>query len=282
MAGVLSELNFARPGFNRENTRYAEKGHWYDGDHVRFSDGTPQNIRGYERRGGVFDGTPRDTVTWVDFDSSRLIGFGTEKKLYLYEGGENYDITPIVSVVTATNGLNTTAGSTRIVVSVTGIGVEDGNYVAFTSQTTTVGGNIFLTTISDSYEVSVIDAASFAVDISVTAAATSASAGGDVTIHRLLPAGPSVSQPGFGWSAGTYGLSTYGTPRTTSNITVEIRQWSMTNWGEDLLANPRGGRIYQWDATGGAETRATLVTASPTQNNQILVTPDSQFAISLG
>jgi hypothetical protein len=282
MAGVLSELNFARPGFNRENTRYAEKGHWYDGNHVRFRDGTPQNIRGYERRGDVFDGTPRDTVTWVDFDSSRLIGFGTEKKLYIYEGGENYDITPIVSVVTATNGLNTTAGSTRIVVSVTGIGVEDGNYVAFTSQTTTVGGNIFLTTISDSYEVSVIDAASFAVDISVTAAATSASAGGDVTIHRLLPAGPSVSQPGYGWSAGTYGLSTYGTPRTTSNITVEIRQWSMTNWGEDLLANPRGGRIYQWDATGGAETRATLVTASPTQNNQILVTPDSQFAISLG
>ena len=118
-----------------------------------------KQAQAYERRGGVFDGTPRDTVTWVDFDSSRLIGFGTEKKLYLYEGGENYDITPIVSVVTATNGLNTTAGSTRIVVSVTGIGIEDGNYVAFTSQTTTVGGNIFLTTISDSYEVSVIDAA---------------------------------------------------------------------------------------------------------------------------
>jgi hypothetical protein len=49
MAGVLSELNFARPGFNRENTRYAEKGHWYDGNHVRFRDGTPQNIRGYAR-----------------------------------------------------------------------------------------------------------------------------------------------------------------------------------------------------------------------------------------
>ena len=284
MAGVLSELNFARPGFNRENTRYAEKGHWYDGNHVRFRDGTPQNIRGYEKRGSVFDGTPRDTVTWTDFNSARLIGFGTEKKLYLYEGGKNYDITPIVSVVTATNGLNTTAGSTRIVVSVTGIGIDDGNYVAFTSQTIMVGGNIFLTTISNSYEVSVIDSASFAVDISITAAATSASAGGDVTIHRLLPAGPSVSQPGYGWSAGTYGLSTYGTPRTTTNITVDIRQWSMTNWGEDLLANPRGGRIYQWDATGAnsAETRAVLVTASPTINNQILVTPDSQFAISLG
>lgn len=283
MAGVLSELNFARPGFNRENTRYAEKGHWYDGDHVRFRDGTPQNIRGYEKRGGgSFDGTPRDTITWIDFDSSRLVGFGTEEKLYLYEGGENYDITPIVSVVTVTNGLNTTAGSTRIVVSTTGIGVEDGNYVAFTSQTTTIGGNILLDDIGVSYEVSVIAAGSFAVDVTTTAAATSASAGGDVTVHRLLPGGASVSQPGFGWSAGTYGLSTYGTPRTTSNITVDIRQWSLTTWGEDMLANPRGGRIYQWDATNGATTRAVLVSASPAINNQILVTPDSLFAISLG
>jgi len=284
MAGVLSELTFAAPGFNRENTRYAEQGHWYDGDHVRFRDGTPQNIRGYERRGAIFDGTPRDTITWADFNSSRLIGFGTEKKLYLYEGGLNYDITPIVSVVSVTNALNTVTGSTRIVVSATGIGVEDGNYVAFTSQTVTVGGNIFLTTISDAYEVSVIGAGSFAVDVSVTAAATSASAGGDITIHRLLPPGPAINQPGFGWSAGTYGLSTYGTPRTTSNITVNIRQWSLTNWGEDLLANPRGGRIYEWDATGAnsAETRAVLVTASPTINNSILITPDSQFAISLG
>jgi hypothetical protein len=282
MAGVLSELNFARPGFNRENTRYAEKGHWYDGNHVRFRDGTPQNIRGYAKRGPVFDGTPRDIATWIDFDDSRLIGFGTEKKLYIQEGGLNFDVTPIVSVVTVTNALNTATGSTRIVVSATGIGISDGNYVAFTSQTATVGGNIFLNNIGVSYLVSTIDASSFAVDVSDTAAATSSSAGGDVTLHRLLPAGASIAQPGYGWSAGTYGLSTYGTPRTSSNITIQIRQWSLVNWGEDLLACPRGGKIYLWDATNGTEIRAVVVTASPTINNQILITPDSQFLISLG
>ena len=282
MAGVLSELKFARPGFNRENTRYAEQGHWFDGDHVRFRDGTPQVVRGYARRGTVFDGTPRDTITWVDFNSSRMIGFGTESKLYVNEGALDFDVTPIVSVVTVTNGLTTAAGSTRILVSATGIGFENGNYIAFTSQTVTVGGNIFLNNISEAYEVSVVGAASFAVNVLTTAAATSASAGGAVTLHRLLPQGPSVAQPGFGWSAGTYGLSTYGTVRTTSNITINIRQWSLLNWGEDMLANPRGGRIYQWDASNGPETRAVIVSASPTINNSILVTPDSQFAISLG
>ena len=129
---------------------------------------------------------------------------------------------------------------------------------------------------------SVIAAGSFAVDITTTAAETSASAGGDITINRLLETGTSISQPGFGWSAGTYGLSTYGTPRTTSNIVVEVTQWSLATWGEDMLANRRGGRIYHWDATNGPEVRSVLVTASPSVNNSILVTPDSQFAISLG
>jgi len=282
MSGVLSELNFARPGFNRENTRYAEKGHWYDGNHVRFRDGTPQNIRGYNKRGGgVFDGTARDLITWVDFTDSPLIGFGTEKKLYVYEGGVNYDVTPIESVTTATNALNTTSGSTRIVVSAT-TGIQNGDYVAFTSQTTTVGGNVFLDDITTAYEVSVIGAGSFAVDIATTAAETSASAGGDISINLLLETGTSIAQPGFGWSAGTYGLSTYGTPRTTSNIIIEPTQWSLATWGEDMLANRRGGRIYHWDATTGPEVRAVLVTASPSISNSILVTPDSQFAISLG
>lgn len=281
MAGVLSELNFARPGFNRENTRYAEKGHWYDGNHVRFRDGTPQNIRGYNKRSTSFDGTARDLITWKSFADDDLIGFGTEKKLYVYQGGINYDITPITSVVTATNGITTTAGSTRIVVSAT-TGMSTGDYVAFTSQTTTVGGNVFLDDLMTSYPVSVIAGGSFAVEINTTAAETSASAGGDVTLHVLLSVVPSIAQPGFGWSAGTYGLSTYGTPRTSSNIIIDMGQWSLSTWGEDMLANRRGGRIYHWDATSGTEYRAEVVTASPSINNSILVTPDSQFAISLG
>lgn len=282
MAGTLSEINFARPGFNRENTRYAEKGHWYDGDHVRFRDGTPQNIRGYNRRSDEFIGTPRDLITWIDYDNDRYVGFGTESKLYLYNGGVNYDITPIVSTATGTNVVNTTAGSTRIVVSASTPSLQQGDYVVFTSMGVTAGGNVFLDSTELSYEVSIIAAGAFAVDIATTAAATSASAGGSLTINRLYPTGTSIAEPGYGWSSGTYGLSTYGTPRTTSDIIIDMRQWSLVTWGEDLLANPRGGPIYVWDATSGTTVRSYLVTASPAVNDQILVTPDSQFAISLG
>lgn len=64
------------------------------------------------------------------------------KTLYIF-GGVNYDVTPIVSTVTVTNGLNTSSGSTKVVVS-TANTLETGDFVEFTSMAATVGGNIFL------------------------------------------------------------------------------------------------------------------------------------------
>ena len=45
----LVKLNFAA-GFHRESTQYAEEGKWYDGDRVRFRDGKPEVLRGFEKR----------------------------------------------------------------------------------------------------------------------------------------------------------------------------------------------------------------------------------------
>jgi hypothetical protein len=44
----LSKLNF-KPGFHRESTQYSEEGKWYDGDRVRFREGKPENLRGYQK-----------------------------------------------------------------------------------------------------------------------------------------------------------------------------------------------------------------------------------------
>ena len=38
-----------KPGVNRENTRYTTEGGWYEGDKVRFRQGTPEIIG----RGGL-------------------------------------------------------------------------------------------------------------------------------------------------------------------------------------------------------------------------------------
>ena len=55
---TLTKFDFV-PGFHRESTQYAEEGKWYDGNRVRFREGKPENMRGYETRaqGTTFDGS---------------------------------------------------------------------------------------------------------------------------------------------------------------------------------------------------------------------------------
>ena len=38
-----------RPGINREGTRYSKEGGWYDGDKIRFRQGSPEKIGGWTR-----------------------------------------------------------------------------------------------------------------------------------------------------------------------------------------------------------------------------------------
>ena len=38
-----------KPGVNRENTRYTNEGGWYESDKVRFRQGTPEKIGGWQR-----------------------------------------------------------------------------------------------------------------------------------------------------------------------------------------------------------------------------------------
>ena len=68
---VTAKLDF-RPGFHRESTRYAEEGSWYDGNRVRFREGRPENMRGYNKRvATAFDGIARDLLTWSDNDTEQ-------------------------------------------------------------------------------------------------------------------------------------------------------------------------------------------------------------------
>ena len=91
----LLKLNF-KPGIHRESTQYAEEGSWYDVNRVRFRQGKPENLRGYVKKNSTaFDGTARDLKTWSDNDTFKRASFGTEDKLYEFNGGSYYDITPI-------------------------------------------------------------------------------------------------------------------------------------------------------------------------------------------
>lgn len=268
-----------KPGFDSSTTRLTAEGGWYTGDKVRFQDGYPENMRGWQRKHtDAFDGTARAIHAWLDLRGTRRTVIGTECLLQVFEGGLVYDITPVRASAVATSVVNTSADSLRVVVSNAHGITTDSGHVVFADMSATVGGNVFL---SGRYNASIIDANSFAVDLSASAAATSAGAG-IVTLNFLVTCGTSIAAPGYGWGAGPYGDGTYGTARSASNIILDLQQWSFDNFGEDLIANVRGGNIFHWNASVGTSARASTISTAPSRNNFILVSPEDRHLISFG
>ena len=246
-----------RSGVSRENTRYTSEGGWFESDKVRFRQGTPEKIGGWQRiSAATFLGVCRSLWNWVTLGSQNLLGIGTNLKFYIENGGAYYDITPIRATDTLTNPF-TTDGTTTVLVTDTAHGALNGDFVTFYGGTS-VGGQ----TIVGEYQISVLTGSTY--NITISAAATAAVGGGTVYAVYQINMGPSYAAPLSGWGASTWGSGTWGIG-TSSTDTMRI--WNQINWGEDLVYGPRGGPIYYWDANIGVSSigglAITLSIASP-------------------
>ena len=208
-----------RPGIMRESTEYAAEGGWFDGNRVRFRDGKPESIRGWQKKStSSFIGTGRVIHNWAALDGRKYIGFATEHKAYLYTAGLFYDITPYqVSVsqpkntwfTTVTGAFSTESGSSSITVSVNAHGLVTNSYVNVCAWSPTSGGTgagTFpgdITSVEGDYRVSVVNSNSFVITAGSVADATSASKGKAAYAVRL-ESGSSVAAGGFGYGADTY------------------------------------------------------------------------------
>lgn len=278
----------AKPGINRELTRYAGEGGWYDGDKIRFRFGQPEKIGGWQNINGVANavevpGVSRSLFTWTTLDGTVYLAVGTNSHLMIWFGGSYFDITPVDTSVSVTNAFSTSAGSTILKVLASAHGHVTGDYFYFTSITTTVGGNIYpVSAPLGGFPITYVSDDEFTINTGVTAAATSASGGGASTGYFLIPSGLANSPSNYGWGAGEWsGSQDWGTPvsATFSNF---LRYWSLDNWGEDLVASPRSNAIYYWDSSNGTGSRAYVVSATPSKNAQILVSPEDRHLISFG
>jgi hypothetical protein len=254
----LSKILF-KPGINRENTRYTTEGGWYDGDKVRFRQGTPEKIGGWQRiSANTFLGTCRSLWNWVTLGFLNLVGVGTNLKFYIERGGAYYDITPIRDTVTLTNPFTATNGSAVISVADTAHGCVTGDFVTY-SGATGLGGNITATVLNKEYQVTVVNANLYTINVGVNANATDVSGspgGGTVTAAYQINVGPEFVVPITGWGGGTWGSGLWGTGGSSLS---SLRLWSQRNYGEDLVFGPRGGGLYYWDATSGIASRGVLL-----------------------
>ena len=283
----LIKLNFA-VGFHRESTQYAEEGKWYDGDRVRFRAGKPEVLRGYNLRvDDNFDGNARDLVTWSDNNQFKRALWGTEKKLYQHNGDQIFDVTPVSVSVTLANVFGTSIGTTRVCVSDNAHGRKSGDFVFFTSAAV-IGSDV---TLEDVYSISVVDSNVYAIEVSGAAGATSTQTG-SATFHYLIATGAENAITGLGYGAASYQATVcasqtraWNQPTSTgaSDFISQITQWSLDNWGEDIIANRRGGAIYYFDTDASTTPiRAAIVTNSPTTVNSIIVSPNDRHLIGLG
>jgi len=275
------------PGINKEVTDYTGEGKWVDSDNVRFFQGLPQKIKGWEKFiSTTIVGVVRDQHAWVSLDGTRYDALGTDRKLYVYSEGLVTDITPIRQTNTgATSVFTTTNGSSNVTVSITAHGAQLGDFVTLSSTGSLDTANTSFTasTFDKEFEVlGIANANAFYIDVGSNEANAGITANGVTTAAFQIGIGPEFSVPAYGFGTDTWGSGGWGSPSTVSNVTLEARQWSLDNYGEDLIATVLNGGTYIWDTSSGVGTRATAVANAPTTSRLSLVSTPDRHLILLG
>ena len=110
---------------------------------------------------------------------------------------------------------------------------------------------------------------------------TAASAGGDVTSNINMTA--RIYPQEDGGAAATQRSWNEAASADASDIVFDITQWSLDNWGNDVIANRSGSNIFYFESDASSTPiRATSITTSPVSVNSIVVSPNDRHLIALG
>lgn len=186
-------------------------------------------------------GVCRGMHTWADLARTSWAAFGTHLRLQAMDiDGTLTDITPVVERGELSSAFSSEAGSTLITVRDVAHGLVVDQLVTF-PDISTAGG----VTITGEYAVSTVESASaYGITTSSALSTSSGQGGSQIDYEYHLAPGNVDSLGGLGYGTGGYGTGGYGSPGSASDLVA--RTWSMTNWGQNLIANPAWGGIYEW------------------------------------
>ena len=336
----LQKLAF-RPGTNRESTNYGNEGGWYQTNKVRFRSGLPEKIGGWEKDNGTLStsiggvattiltpstgtlwGVCRSLWNWITLSGYNLLSLGTNLKFYIQNGngGSFYDVTPITgdppaAIAVASNAFTTTASSSgtnryvTVTCNVAGYNGQTSDFVTISGVASAVNG-IPAANLNQEFQLTYVTGTTFTIQVYVSSAVTvTAGTTGAASFAFQISTGNEVYTVGVGWGAGGWGGVTTGYASTGwgaaapagLGIGLQLRTWSQSNYGQNLVFNPRGGPIYYWvvDATPTIFNRAQVISAGntntqnsiaywdadstcPTVCNFVLVSDASRFLIAFG
>ena len=148
---------------------------------------------------------------------------------------------------------------------------------------TTVGG----LTLSGLYIVaSVVDANTFTFSAQNTASSTAGPVSinsGNIRSQFYIAVGPQPTSAGFGVGGfGTGGFGVGTAPTATPGTAITASDWTLDNFGENLIACPAGGPIYFWSPSGSLQNAQILSGQVPLVNDGIFVAMPQRQVIAWG
>lgn len=244
-----------KPGVNAQASKLACHSQWNTSNLVRFKDGFLQKLGGCQHLSATpLVGNCRGLHAWHDLSGITYLGCGTDQRLEVLTLAGLTDITPIRATTTPTNPFATTIHSTSVVVTDTAHGAHAGDWIDI-SGGSAVGG----LTLSGFYQVQSPVTTNTYVITAASQASSGATGGGTPTIKYLIASAVAAAPMNYG--AGIYGAGNYGQGQASA-ISQTLRQWSLDNWGQDLVGCPTNGPPYVWTPPVAANNVATLITGT--------------------
>jgi hypothetical protein len=289
---ALTKIPF-RPGFNKQLTDTQNENNWVDGDNVRFRYGQPEKIGGWlQTNSDTLIGVARKQHSWGDLDGRKYAAIGTNRCLYIYYSSNFYDITPIDPDRQQTGAdITTTNGSAIVTVTTTAThNLNPGDLItfenagSFTSPDTDYTATDFDDVV---FEIQTTPSlTTFTIEMSSAETGTGVTNDGTLDPLPYIEIGPLVQTFGYGWGAGTWSTSFWGTPRTSANTSIDAGLWSLDNYGQILIATVRNGRSFQWSpiavSAGALQTRAVSIPYNPTKSLMTIVSDRDRHLFHLG
>ena len=279
------------PGIDKQNTDSGAEFRWIDCDNVRFRYGLPEKVGGWSSL--VTDtivGVARKQFAFVDLDGNRYVAIGTDKFLLLYFEGQLYDITPVKATLSGAT-IATTSGSAICSITKSTHGLVAGDIVQLNNVTLPGGTGFSNSDFEDkNFQVTSVTSSSvFTITQSSNASGT-VSTGGSLELIPYEPVGPRAQSYGYGWGTDTWGTGAWGEASSANDVTLEPGLWSLSNFGQVLVATIANGKTFTWNAGASTplEVRASTATSgfattnNPTATRVTLVSPTTRHLIHLG
>jgi hypothetical protein len=192
---------------------------------------------------------------------------------------------PALATATVSNGGDVAEFSTTNASNVVSVTLNDHGYVVGSTFpvliATTVGGITFY----GNYIVTGITSADvFTIAGTTIASSTTTGFMNSGDAHFVYYRGVGALPTGTGWGIGGYGVGGWGTgsdPVITGGTPINAIDWTLDNWGEDLIACPLNGPIYFWSPTSGSP-RANVIPEAPPVNQGMFVAMPQRQIIAFG